>query len=200
MFSSRFGGLCSWLEPPRRGGQEGRPAGRAQPESTDRPLEAIGKGLRGRPGSQPPSRRCLGLRVPAAGHLWRPGSRLESVRPFSEPALRCTCHQKHSNTGLADQQQQQHEPSLRPGGAWPACRRSVDARQHEADLLLSLDPFLPAGTKKAAKVYTVACHPLQPHIVAVGANAGTCLVLDKSPRRAVFRVCWTVALTAHSHI
>ena len=81
-----------------------------------------------------------------------------------------------------------------------ACCRSVDARQHEADLLLSLDPFLPAGTKKAAKVYTIACHPLQPRVVAVGANTGTCLVPDKSPRRAVFRVYWTLALAAHPHV
>ena len=76
----------------------------------------------------------------------------------------------------------------------------MDARQHEADLLLSLDPFLPAGTKKAAKVYTIACHPLQPHVIAVGANAGTSLVPEKSPRRTLIRVCWTFALTAHSHV
>ena len=34
--------------------------------------------------------------------------------------------------------------------------------------------MLPAGHKKAPKIYAIACHPLQPHIVAVGANAGTC--------------------------
>jgi hypothetical protein len=48
-----------------------------------------------------------------------------------------------------------------------------DGRQQDATPLLSLENFLPVGTKKAAKVYTIACHPLLSHIVAVGANSGT---------------------------
>lgn len=53
-----------------------------------------------------------------------------------------------------------------------ACGRQPDARQQPASLLLSLENYLPVGTKKTAKVYTVTQHPLQPDVVAVGANAG----------------------------
>ena len=38
--------------------------------------------------------------------------------------------------------------------------------------LATLETDVPAGTKKAPKLYTAACHPLMPHIVAVGANSG----------------------------
>ena len=31
---------------------------------------------------------------------------------------------------------------------------------------------MPQGQKKVPKVYQIACHPLQPHLVAVAANAG----------------------------
>lgn len=50
--------------------------------------------------------------------------------------------------------------------------RPVNGRQQSASSLLVLDIFLPLGTKKAAKVYIIACHPLLPHVVAIGANAG----------------------------
>lgn len=50
--------------------------------------------------------------------------------------------------------------------------RSVDGQAQDAQQLLSLDSFLPVGTKKAAKVYTVASHPLRPDVIAVGANTG----------------------------
>lgn len=52
-----------------------------------------------------------------------------------------------------------------------ACRLA-NGRQQSASSLLLLDNYLPLGTKKAAKVYTIACHPLLMHVVAVGANAG----------------------------
>lgn len=38
--------------------------------------------------------------------------------------------------------------------------------------MASLDSLVPAGQKKAPKVYAVACHPLLPHLIAVGANTG----------------------------
>ena len=38
--------------------------------------------------------------------------------------------------------------------------------------LISLESLLLAGQKKVPKIYAIAVHPLQPHIVAVGANAG----------------------------
>lgn len=41
-----------------------------------------------------------------------------------------------------------------------------------AEELISLESLLLAGQKKVPKIYAIAVHPLQPHIVAVGANAG----------------------------
>lgn len=38
--------------------------------------------------------------------------------------------------------------------------------------MASLESLVPAGQKKAPKVYAVACHPLLPHLIAVGANTG----------------------------
>ncbi|KAL3133386.1 hypothetical protein ABBQ38_007254 [Trebouxia sp. C0009 RCD-2024] len=48
--------------------------------------------------------------------------------------------------------------------------------------LISLESILPNGLKKVPKVYQIACHPLQPHLVAVAANAG-CAVLSFDPYR-----------------
>jgi len=56
-----------------------------------------------------------------------------------------------------------------------------DGRVQDAMPLISLDNFLPVGTKKAAKVYTVACHPLLTHVVAVGANSGVSATLVQHP-------------------
>jgi len=50
--------------------------------------------------------------------------------------------------------------------------RHPSGRQLEAKELISLESLLLAGQKKSPKIYTIAVHPLQPHIVAVGANAG----------------------------
>ncbi|KAK9822211.1 hypothetical protein WJX81_006190 [Elliptochloris bilobata] len=51
-------------------------------------------------------------------------------------------------------------------GLFPTSRQLAVAQQ------AALDSVLPAGHKKAPKIYALACHPLQPHLVAVGANAG----------------------------
>ena len=40
------------------------------------------------------------------------------------------------------------------------------------DVLLGMESLLPAGAKKIPKIYQIACHPLQPHLVVAGANAG----------------------------
>ena len=40
------------------------------------------------------------------------------------------------------------------------------------DVLLGMESLLPAGAKKVPKIYQIACHPLQPHLVVAGANAG----------------------------
>lgn len=53
----------------------------------------------------------------------------------------------------------------------PMCRHP-GGKQLEARELISLESLLLQGQKKAPKIYTIAVHPLQPHIVAVGANAG----------------------------
>lgn len=55
-------------------------------------------------------------------------------------------------------------------------RRYPTSRQLAVAQQAALDAVLPAGHKKAPKIYAIACHPLQPHIVAVGANAGACSV------------------------
>ena len=47
-----------------------------------------------------------------------------------------------------------------------------DGRQSDANMLINLDNYLPLGTKKAAKCYVLARHPLQPQILAVGSNTG----------------------------
>lgn len=51
------------------------------------------------------------------------------------------------------------------------CRYPNNARIEQ---LISLESILPNGQKKVPKVYQIACHPLQPHLVAVAANAGNC--------------------------
>ena len=51
------------------------------------------------------------------------------------------------------------------------CRYPNNARIEQ---LISLESMLPNGQKKVPKVYQIACHPLQPHLVAVAANAGDC--------------------------
>ena len=56
--------------------------------------------------------------------------------------------------------------------------RHPGGKQLEAKELISLESLLLAGQKKAPKIYTLAVHPLQPHIVAVGANAGKTLCTD----------------------
>lgn len=38
--------------------------------------------------------------------------------------------------------------------------------------MASLDSLVPAGQKKAPKVYAIASHPLLPHLIAAGANTG----------------------------
>lgn len=55
--------------------------------------------------------------------------------------------------------------------------RLANGRQQSATSLIMLDNYLPLGSKKAAKVYTIACHPLLPHLVAIGANAGMLMSL-----------------------
>ncbi|KAK9819592.1 hypothetical protein WJX72_000101 [[Myrmecia] bisecta] len=40
----------------------------------------------------------------------------------------------------------------------------------------SVEQLLPAGSKKVPKVYQMACHPLLPHLVALGANSGFALL------------------------
>ena len=39
--------------------------------------------------------------------------------------------------------------------------------------LAMLEALIPPGTKKLPKIYTAACHPVLPHVVAVAANTGT---------------------------
>ncbi len=39
-------------------------------------------------------------------------------------------------------------------------------------LLTAMEHLIPPGAKKVPKVYTAACHPLLPHLVAVAANSG----------------------------
>ncbi len=39
--------------------------------------------------------------------------------------------------------------------------------------LALLETLIPPGTKKTPKLYTAACHPVLPHIVAVASNTGT---------------------------
>lgn len=39
--------------------------------------------------------------------------------------------------------------------------------------LIAMEHLIPPGQKKVPKVYTAACHPLLPHLVAVAANSGT---------------------------
>ena len=38
------------------------------------------------------------------------------------------------------------------------------------DVLLGMESLLPAGAKKVPKIYQIACHPLQPHLVVAGAQ------------------------------
>ena len=49
------------------------------------------------------------------------------------------------------------------------CRYPSSAKVEQ---LINLESLLPNGQKKIPKVYQIACHPLQPHLVAVAANAG----------------------------
>lgn len=57
-------------------------------------------------------------------------------------------------------------------------------------MLANLEQLLLPGAKKVPKIYVLACHPLQPHLVAVGANAGawlrSCFVLASPPRLLLF--------------
>ena len=53
-----------------------------------------------------------------------------------------------------------------------SAHRCPGTRGLEVTQLASLEGLLPAGTKKVPKIYTVACHPLRPHLVAIGANCG----------------------------
>ena len=41
-----------------------------------------------------------------------------------------------------------------------------------ATLITNLETSIPAGAKKFPKLYQIAVHPLQPHILAVGSNTG----------------------------
>ena len=41
--------------------------------------------------------------------------------------------------------------------------------------LAALESEIPPGSKKMPKLYSAACHPLMPHIVAVAANSGALL-------------------------
>ena len=47
--------------------------------------------------------------------------------------------------------------------------------------LALLETLIPPGTKKVPKLYTAACHPVLPHIVAVASNTGTAPSLPPSP-------------------
>lgn len=38
--------------------------------------------------------------------------------------------------------------------------------------LLAMEHLIPPGHKKVPKVYTAACHPTLPHLLAVAANSG----------------------------
>jgi hypothetical protein len=49
---------------------------------------------------------------------------------------------------------------------WPTSRQ-LGIRE-----VAGLEALLPAGQKKSPKVYALAAHPLQPHVLAVGANTG----------------------------
>ena len=51
--------------------------------------------------------------------------------------------------------------------------RYPTSRQLGVREVAALDSLLPAGQKKTPKVYRIAAHPLQPHLLAVGANTGT---------------------------
>ena len=54
--------------------------------------------------------------------------------------------------------------------------RFPTSRQLETVMLANLEQLLLPGTKKVPKIYALACHPLQPHLLAVGANAGACCI------------------------
>ena len=66
---------------------------------------------------------------------------------------------------------------------YPTSRQLAVAQQ------AALDAVLPAGHKKAPKIYAIACHPLQPHIVAVGTNAGARYSPASAARSAGARSC-----------
>ena len=52
-------------------------------------------------------------------------------------------------------------------------RYPTSLRQLAVKEVGALESLLPAGQKKVPKVYRIAAHPLQPHLLAVGANTGT---------------------------
>ena len=86
---------------------------------------------------------------------------------------------------------------LSPTSKGSLLSRHPGGKQLEAKELVSLESLLLAGQKKAPKIYTLAVHPLQPHIVAVGANAGkTCQTLCDSTDVIHFCSSHHVILTA----
>ena len=50
------------------------------------------------------------------------------------------------------------------------------------DQLMAMEHLIPPGQKKVAKVYTAACHPLLPHLVAIAANSGQPLRVEPNTR------------------
>jgi hypothetical protein len=65
------------------------------------------------------------------------------------------------------------------------------------DQLLAMEHLIPPGQKKVAKVYTAACHPLLPHLVAIAANSGPLLTGAGHQTGIVMRRMSSRRLTAH---
>jgi hypothetical protein len=74
-------------------------------------------------------------------------------------------------------------------------RRYPTSRQLQVKELTSLEGLVPSGQKKAPKVYTMATHPLQPHLVAVGSNTGDRPVLG--PLESI-RCCTAAVSTCYA--
>ncbi len=66
--------------------------------------------------------------------------------------------------------------------------RYPTSRQLGVKEVAALDSLLPAGQKKAPKVYRIAAHPLQPHLLAVGANTGAHYTGDVTQRGSALHI------------
>jgi len=141
----------------RRRGQAHGGLGRGHVEGAGA-HQAAGARRRGRAGRQRARRRAHRRSPQRAAGLGRARRRLGPVRarqPAARPARR-------------------PRPRPRPAQTRPrrGARRYPSSRQLAVAPQAALDAVLPAGHKKAPKVYALACHPLQPHVLAVGANSG----------------------------